>query len=54
VTSEGEREVVGQQFTFTPPGTIVEREEYSTNLDGVTRLELAIVPAIDGRPSIAT
>ena len=53
-TSDGEREIVRQQFTFSPPGTTVELEEYATNLDGVSRLELAIVPAIDGGSSIAT
>lgn len=53
-TSEGVREIVRQQFTFSPPGTTVQREEYSTNLDGVRRLELAIVPAIDGGSAIAT
>jgi hypothetical protein len=53
-TSEGDREIVRQQFTFSPPGTMVEREEYVTNLDGVTRLDLAIVPAIDGGSAVAT
>ena len=45
-TSDGEREIVRQQFTFSPPGTTVQREEYATNLDGVSRLELAIAPPI--------
>jgi hypothetical protein len=53
-TGEGEREIVRQQFTFAPPGTTVEREEYATSLDGVTRLQLAIVPAIDNVDAIAT
>jgi hypothetical protein len=53
-TSDGEREIVRQQFTFSPPGTTVQREEYATNLDGVSRLELAIVPAIDGGSALAT
>lgn len=51
---EGPREIVRQQFTFSPPGTTVEREEYATNLDAVSRLELAIVPAIDEGDAIAT
>ena len=42
------------QFTCSPPGTTVEREEYATNLDGVSQLELAIVPAIDGSNAVAT
>jgi hypothetical protein len=53
-TPDGIREIVRQQFTFAPPGTTLEREEYTTNLEGVTRLELAIVPAIDGSDVIAT
>jgi hypothetical protein len=53
-TGDGEREIVRQQFTFSPPGTTVEREEYATNLDGVSRLELAIVPAIDRGSAVAT
>ena len=51
---DGQREIVRQQFTFSPPGTTVEREEYATNLDGVSQLELAIVPAIDGSNAVAT
>jgi hypothetical protein len=31
------REIVGQQFTFSPPGPTVQREEYATSLDGVLR-----------------
>lgn len=53
-TRAGEQEIVRQQFTFSPPGTTVEREEYAPNLDGVTRLELAIIPAIDGGDAVAT
>ena len=53
-TGEGRREIVRQQFAFSPPGTTVEREEYATNLDGVSQLELAIVPAIDGSNAVAT
>ena len=53
-TSEGVREIVRQQFTFSPPGTTVQREEYATSLDGVLRIELAIIPAIDGGSAFAT
>ena len=53
-TSDGVREIVRQQFTFSPPETTLEREDYSTNLDGVRRLELAIVPRIDRGSAIAT
>ena len=50
----GPREVVRQQFTFAPPGTTVEREEYATDLAAVSRLELVIIPAIDGSNAVAT
>jgi hypothetical protein len=53
-TLDGQREIVRQQFTFSPPGTTVEREEYATNLDGVSQLELAIIPAVDGGNAVAT
>jgi hypothetical protein len=53
-TRNGVRDIVRQQFTFAPPGTTVEREEYTTNVEGVTRLELAMVPAIDRDDAIAT
>ena len=42
------REIVRQQYTFGPPGTAREIEEYAVELDGVTALELRIVPDIDG------
>jgi hypothetical protein len=38
-TPEGQREIVRQQFTFSPPGTTVEHEEYATNLDAVSALD---------------
>jgi hypothetical protein len=53
-TGDGGREIVRQQFTFSPPGTTVEREEYATDLTGVSQLELAIIPAIGGGNAIAT
>ncbi len=42
------REIVRQQYTFSPPGTTREVEDYAVNLDGVTALELCIVPDISG------
>ena len=53
-TREGDHEVVRQQFTFAPPGTTRECEEYAANLEGVTRLELTIIPAIDRADAVAT
>jgi hypothetical protein len=53
-TRDGDREIVRQQFTFSPPGTSIEREEYATNLEAVLGLELIIIPAIDNTEAIAT
>ena len=40
------REIVRQQWNFSPPNTIREVEEYQVDLSGVTVLELVIVPDI--------
>jgi hypothetical protein len=42
------REVVRQQYTFTPPGTTRQDEDYGVDLEEVTALELKIVPDIGG------
>lgn len=47
-------EVVRQQYNFSPPGTAEEVEEYRVNLNGVTTLELRIVPNIGGGDAIAS
>ena len=52
--SGGRREIVRQQFTFSPPETTLESEEYGTGLDAVSRLELVITPAIGGGDAVAT
>src|SRR6202011_3798843 len=44
------REIVRQQWNFSPPDTIHEVEEYRVELSGATVLELVIVPDI-GRGS---
>jgi hypothetical protein len=41
-------DIVRQQFTFAPPGTSREVEDYAVQLEGVTAVELAIVPEIAG------
>jgi hypothetical protein len=46
--------LVRQQYTFSPPGTTREVEDYTVNLDGVTALELRIVPNISGGDSRAS
>jgi hypothetical protein len=40
------RDVVRQQFNFSPPTTTRQIEEYEVDLRGVTSLELSIDPAI--------
>jgi hypothetical protein len=42
------REIVRQQYTFSPPATNQEIEDYRVKLNGVTALELEIVPDISG------
>jgi len=42
------REILRQQFTFSPPGTTREVEDYTVDLNGVTALELTIVPDLSG------
>lgn len=42
------QEIVRQQFTFSPPGTVQEAEDYRVELTGVTVLELRIVPDMGG------
>jgi hypothetical protein len=47
-------DVLRQQFTFAPPDTTIEREEYRVDLSDVSALELSITPHISGGSSIAT
>jgi hypothetical protein len=50
------REIVRQQYNFSPPGATREFEDYTVDLAGVTALELRIVPDIgggDARASVA-
>ena len=42
------REIVRQQFSFSPPSTTREVEDYQVDLVGVTTLELSIIPDISG------
>jgi hypothetical protein len=48
------REIVRQQYTFTPPATNQEIEDYRVKLNGVTALELEIVPDISGGDASAS
>jgi hypothetical protein len=42
------REIVRQQWVFHPKGSTHETEDYRVDLDGVTLLELAIIPDVVG------
>ncbi|MHB8066738.1 MAG: hypothetical protein ACYDIC_02430 [Desulfobaccales bacterium] len=42
------REIVRQQYNFSPPEATREVEDYEVDLNGVTALELKIVPDISG------
>jgi hypothetical protein len=48
------RELVRQEFNFSPPDTTFEREEWTIAADLVTHLRLWIKPDKGGRPCIAT
>ena len=48
------REIVRQQYNFSPPGSTRESEDYTVDLVGVTALELSIVPNISGGPARAS
>jgi hypothetical protein len=44
------RDILRQQFTFSPPGTTRETERLTVNLREVTAVELTIVPDIGNGP----
>jgi hypothetical protein len=48
------REIVRQQWNFSPPDTIRELEDYRVELSGVTVLELTIVPDRNNGPARAS
>jgi hypothetical protein len=48
------REILRQQYHFSPPHTTRELEDYHVELEGVDALELRIVPDIDRGPVCAT
>jgi hypothetical protein len=48
------REIVRQQWNFSPPKTIREIEEYQVDISGVTVFELVIVPNISRGPARAS
>jgi hypothetical protein len=48
------REIVRQQWNFSPPQTITEVEEYRVELSDVIVLEMTITPDIAGGPARAS
>ena len=43
-----------QEYTFSPPGTMFEREVWAIPAEGVTHLQLVITPDKGGAPCHAT
>jgi hypothetical protein len=48
------RELVRQEYNFSPPGTTFEREDWAVTAEGVTHLRLSIKPDKGGKPCRAT
>jgi len=48
------REIVRQQYNFSPPDVTSEVEDYVVDLNGVAALELVIIPDISGGLSCAS
>jgi hypothetical protein len=57
VSSDGGQtyqEVRRQEYTFSPPGTTFEREDWAITVEGATHLQLVITPDKAGSPCRAT
>ncbi len=52
--TEDYREIVRQQYNFSPPDTTQETEDYTVNLQGVKAFDLSIVPDISGGSTTAS
>jgi hypothetical protein len=48
------RELLRQEYTFSPPGTTFQREDWAVNPDAVTHLRLVIRPDKGDKPCRAT
>lgn len=48
------REILRQQYNFSPPQTSEESEEYTVELNAVDALELKIIPDTSGRGAYAS
>jgi hypothetical protein len=53
-TSGQTREIVRQQWNFSPSGSTVEIEDYTVELPALSVLELTIQPDLGGRKAVAT
>jgi hypothetical protein len=57
VSSDGGRtyrDVVRQEYNFSPPGTTYERETWALNTDRITHLVIRITPDKGGQAALAT
>jgi hypothetical protein len=48
------REIVRQQYVFSPTGSTREVEEYQVDLKDLVTIELSIIPDISGRTAFAS
>jgi len=48
------RELLRQEYNFSPPGTTFEREKWTVSAEGVTHLRLVIKPDKGDKPCRAT
>ncbi|MCC9138139.1 hypothetical protein ACFSKU_00585 [Pontibacter silvestris] len=48
------QKIVRQQYTFSPPHTVEELEEYAVKINAVSIIELIIVPDVSGREVYAS
>ncbi len=48
------REIVRQQWNFSPQGAISQVEDYRVNLSGIAVLELVVDPDLSGGEAVAT
>jgi hypothetical protein len=48
------RTLLRQEYTFSPPGTTFEREEWVVTAEAITHLQLRIKPDKGGKPYRAT
>jgi hypothetical protein len=47
-------QILRQQYSFSPPSTYMQSEDYKVQLQAVTTLELSIIPDISGGNALAS